>query len=137
MADDYDPLSYDDSWAAAAAAQHAAPSGSYAQRPSAAPYYQPYDPAAPADQGGWGQYGEAQYAGGEEFTGATTGEYEFMPPRQAAKAMDFDTPPSWDGSKPEVNVRPYLKLLRYWLHITKTRELGVSYRELGRSVIEN
>ena len=40
-------------------------------------------------------------------------------PTEVSWDKRFDQPPSWDGSKPEKGLHPYLKLLKAWLRTTQ------------------
>ena len=106
-------LGTEDAWAAAAAAN--APAQNAMQDTAQADdQWQHYTPVSrPAGF----QQDRAQY---DEFSGVT-GTYDFGAGSGQTRIIDHDKPPEWDGLKPEVNARIYVKMLKIWLATTKTR----------------
>jgi hypothetical protein len=65
-------------------------------------------PGVPAggSWGGWQPPARAFYGGGTQ--------------EQSGPKFIHDNPPAWDGKDPDRRLEPYLKLLRGWMHTTRT-----------------
>ena len=79
-------------------------------RPTAQPYYP--QPQYATTQG----YDYPQYPQRMSTIGAVTASVPEHPPARIV----HDVPPTWDGSNPEKELEPYLKLLSGWLQTTRT-----------------
>ena len=77
--------------------------------------YQPPDQTYQGDPDAW-----------QDWTGAVPAGFTYMQdhdlqaPVTEKKVIDYDRPPVWDGKEPEKQARAYIKLLKIWLHTTKS-----------------
>ena len=55
----------------------------------------------------------------EDFTGVVGGTWDFTQASGQNRIIDHDKPPEWDGEKPEMLARPYVKKLTNSLKTTK------------------
>ena len=77
--------------------------------------YQPPEQTYQGDPDAWRDWAGAVPAG---FTYMQ--DNDLQAPVTEKKVIDYDRPPVWDGKDPEKQARPYVKLLKIWLHTTKS-----------------